>query len=118
MRLAAFRLLCTYGATTAHRSERVWPLIDEAIRCYHGDAEFPAMLVSVLALVQGAATDEVKIAAADRMEFDADFAQGAVEAPRNEHRAGRSQAPQAQEAAPGVAAPSGSFHSRTITHAS
>ncbi len=34
------------------------------------------MLVSVLALVQGAATDEVKIAAADRMEFDADFAKG------------------------------------------
>ncbi len=26
VRLAAFRLLCTYGATTAHRSERVWPL--------------------------------------------------------------------------------------------
>jgi hypothetical protein len=76
VRLAAFRLLCTYGATTARRSERVWPLIDEAIRCYHGDAEFPAMLVSVLALVQGAATDEVKIAAADRMEFDADFAKG------------------------------------------
>jgi hypothetical protein len=76
VRLAAFRLLCTYGATTAHRSERVWPLIDEAIRCYHGDAEFPAMLVSVLALVQGNATDEVKIAAADRMEFDADFAKG------------------------------------------
>lgn len=76
VRLAAFRLLCTYGATTARRSERVWPLLDEAIRCYHGDAEFPAMLVSVLALVQGAATDEVRIAAADRMEFDADFAKG------------------------------------------
>ena len=76
VRLAAFRLLCTYGATTARRSERVWPLIDEAIRCYHGDAEFPAMLVAVLALVQGNATDEVKIAAADRMEFDADFAKG------------------------------------------
>jgi len=76
VRLAAFRLLCTYGATTARRSERVWPLIDEAIRCYHGDAEFPAMLVAVLALVQGAATDEVRIAAADRMEFDADFAKG------------------------------------------
>jgi hypothetical protein len=76
VRLAAFRLLCTYGATTAHRSERVWPLIDEAIRCYHGDAEFPQMLVAVLALVQGAATDEVKIAAADRMEFDADFGKG------------------------------------------
>jgi hypothetical protein len=76
VRLAAFRLLCAYGATTARRSEKVWPWLDEAIRCYHGDAEFPAMLVAVLALVQGAATDEVRIAAADRMEFDADFAKG------------------------------------------
>ena len=76
VRLAAFRLLCTYGATTARRSEKVWPWLDEAIRCYHGDAEFPAMLVAVLALVQGAATDKVRIEAADRMEFDADFAKG------------------------------------------
>jgi hypothetical protein len=76
VRLAAFRLLCAYGATTARRSEKVWPWLDEAIRCYHGDAEFPAMLVAVLGLVQGAATDEVRIAAADRMEFDADFAKG------------------------------------------
>jgi hypothetical protein len=76
VRLAAFRLLCAYGETTAHRSERVWPLIDEAIRCYHGDPEFPAMLSSVHRMVCGAASDEVKLAAADRMRFDAENAKG------------------------------------------
>ena len=76
VRLAAFRLLCAYATTTAHRSERVWPLIDEAIRCYHGDAEFPAMLTSLIAMVTGGASDAVKWAAADRMEFDAENGKG------------------------------------------
>jgi hypothetical protein len=76
VRLAAFRLLCAYGTTTAFRSERVWPLIDEAIRCYHGDPEFPAMLTAVYALVKGGASDAVKIAAAERMYFDADNGKG------------------------------------------
>jgi hypothetical protein len=76
VRLAAFRLLTTYGATTAKRSERVWPLIAEAIRCYHGDAEFPAMLSGVYRMVSGSASDEVKLAAAEIMTFDADNAKG------------------------------------------
>jgi hypothetical protein len=76
VRLAAFRLLCAYGATTAFRSEKVWPLIDEAIRCYHGDPEFPAMLSAVYKMVQGGASDEVKNAAADRMFFDAENGKG------------------------------------------
>ena len=76
VRLAAFRLLCSYAATTAHRSDRVWPLIDEAIRCYHGDAEFPAMLTSLIAMVTANASDEVKWAAAERMLFDAENAKG------------------------------------------
>ena len=76
VRLAAFRLLTTYGATTAHRSERVWPLIDEAIRCYHGDPEFPAMLSGVFRMVAGGAADSVKHAAAERMAFDAENGKG------------------------------------------
>jgi hypothetical protein len=76
VRLAAFRLMCSYGATTAHRSDRVWPLIDEAIRCYHGDAEYPAMLTSVIELVTGGASDAVKIAAAERMLFDSENGKG------------------------------------------
>jgi hypothetical protein len=76
VRLAAFRLLTTYGATTAHRSERIWPLIAEAIRCYHGDDQFPAMLSGVHRMVSGNASDEVKIAAAEIMAFDAEFGKG------------------------------------------
>lgn len=77
VRLAAFRLLCAYGATTEHRAERIWPLIDEAIQCYHGDAEFPSMLASVIHLVSsGKAPAEVRKAAADRMRFDAQGAKG------------------------------------------
>ncbi len=78
VRLAAFRLLCAYGATTAHRAHKVWPLIDEAVRVYHGDPEFPNMLSGVYRLVTGAVSDEVKIAAAIRMEFDAENAKGLV----------------------------------------
>jgi len=76
VRLAAFRLLTTYGATTAHRSERVWPLIAEAVRCYHGDAEFPAMLSGLFRLVSGNAADDVKLAAAELMRFDAENGKG------------------------------------------
>lgn len=78
VRLAAFRMLSTYGATTSHRSEKVWPLLDEAIRTYHGDPEFPNMLSGVYRLMMGAASDDVKIAAADRMEFDAEHSKGLV----------------------------------------
>jgi len=78
VRLAAFRVLCAYGATTAKRSERVWPLIDEGLRVFHGDPEFTAMLVGVVRLVSGNAADEVKLAAAERMEFDAEHSKGLI----------------------------------------
>lgn len=78
VRLAAFRVLTAYGATTAHRSERVWPLVAEAVRCYHGDAEFTTMLTCLHGMVTGAASDEVKWAAADLMRFDAENAKGLV----------------------------------------
>ncbi|MCG2807155.1 MAG: hypothetical protein L6413_02660 [Coriobacteriia bacterium] len=76
VRLAAFRLLCAYGATTAKRSEKVWPLLDEAVRVYHGDPEFPNMLSGFFRFMQGAASDEIKWAAAERMEFDAEHGKG------------------------------------------
>ena len=78
VRLAAFRVLCAYGSTTAKRSERVWPLVDEGLRVFHGDPEFPAMLVGVVRLITGNASDDVKLAAAERMEFDAEHSKGLV----------------------------------------
>ncbi|NTU89539.1 MAG: hypothetical protein HGA54_06510, partial [Actinobacteria bacterium] len=59
-RLAAFRFLTAYGETTENRAERVWPLIDEAIQCYHGDPEFQDMLTSVLSFAKGKASKKVK----------------------------------------------------------
>lgn len=76
VRLAAFRLLATYGATTETRSERVWPLLDEAIRVYHGDSEFPQMLTGLIKLVSGNASDDVREAAAETMSFDAEHSKG------------------------------------------
>jgi len=84
VRLAAFRLMTSYGATTAKRSERVWPLISDAVRCYHGDAEFPAMLSGLYRMVSGGAADEVKSAAAELMAFDAENGKGLLK-----RRAGR-----------------------------
>lgn len=76
VRLAAVRFLCKLGATTAHRSERVWPLLDEAIQCYHGDFEFPDMLAAVVDFSSGSLSDTVKSELADRMAFDAKSGKG------------------------------------------
>jgi len=78
VRLAAFRLMAAYGATTATRSERVWPLLDEAVRIYHGDPEFASMLSGVYRMVTGNASDAVKLAAAERMAFDAENTKGLI----------------------------------------
>lgn len=70
VRVSAFKLLAAYGATTARRAERVWPLLDDATRIYHGDPEYPAMLGGVVQLVEGAAPDKIKAEAAARFEPD------------------------------------------------
>ena len=78
VRLAAMRFLCKFGATTANRSEKVWPLIDEGIQCYHGDLEFNDMMTAVIDFSKGKLADEVKTSLADRMSFDAENAKGAL----------------------------------------
>lgn len=77
-RLAAMRFLCRLGATTENRSEKVWPLIDEAIQCYHGDFEFQDMLVAVTGFSEGKLAPAVKEALAARMAFDASNGKGAL----------------------------------------
>ena len=78
VRLAAMRFLCKLGATTENRSERVWPLIDEAIQCYHGDFEFQDMLVAVVDFSTGKLAPQVKDELAARMAFDASSGKGAL----------------------------------------
>lgn len=78
VRLAAMRFLCKLGATTESRSERVWPLIDEAIQCYHGDYEFQDMLGAVDDFAAGKLSARVKGELASRMSFDAANGKGAL----------------------------------------
>ncbi len=77
-RLAAMRFLCRLGATTENRSEKVWPLIDEAIQCYHGDLEFQDMLIAVTWFSEGKLASGVKEALAERMSFDATSGKGVL----------------------------------------
>jgi hypothetical protein len=77
-RLAAVRFLCAYGALDAKRSARVWPLLDEAIQCYHGDPEFQDMLISVISFAGGSIGKEVRSSLASRMGFDAANGRGAL----------------------------------------
>ncbi len=78
LRLAAMRFLCTLGATTENRSEKVWPLIDEGIQCYHGDVEFNEMLLALVDFSTGKLAPSVKKEFAERMKFDADNGKGTL----------------------------------------
>ena len=78
-RLAAFRFLCGIGATSAERSKRVWPYLDEAIQCYHGDLEYQDMLGELVRFAGSAIDGEVKSALAARVKFDADNGKGALQ---------------------------------------
>ena len=78
VRLAAMRFLCKIGATTANRSEKVWPLIDEGIQCYHGDLEFNDMLIAIVDFSNGKLADSVKAELAERMAFDSTNGKGTL----------------------------------------
>ena len=78
VRLAAMRFLCALGSTTANRSEKVWPLIDEGIQCYHGDLEFNDMLVAITDFSNGKLSADVKAQLAERMAFDAANGKGSL----------------------------------------
>lgn len=71
LRLAAFNYLCTWGAVTKNRANKVWPLIDEAIQCYHGNAEYHDMLTALMIYCEGKIDGKIAQELADRLEFDA-----------------------------------------------
>lgn len=78
VREAAFRLLCLSGSTGPEAAERVWPLIDEAIQCHHGNGEFNDMLTSLAAFAESPLSAGVAQALASRMEFDSQNARGTL----------------------------------------
>lgn len=79
LRLAAFRFLAKLGSTTENRSEKVWPLLDEALQCYHGDSEFQSMLGAVLDFADGKIAISVKESLAARVSFDAQNGKGVLQ---------------------------------------
>lgn len=78
LRLSAMQFLCKIGATTENRSEKVWPLIEEALQCYHGDFEFQDMLVAVIDFSAGRLSWRVKEELALRVAFDAANSKGVL----------------------------------------
>lgn len=78
VRLSALRFLCALGATTEKRSQKVWPLLDEAIQCYHGDYEYQDMLSAIVLFSEGKLAPEVKQGLIDRVSFDAEHSKGSL----------------------------------------
>ena len=80
LRMTAFRFFVTLGCQQGW-STRVWPLLNEALQCYHGDPEFPGMLDAAVEFAQSENVDPaVRAALAERMKFDAQSSKGALSA--------------------------------------
>ena len=79
VRLAAFLFLTRYGATSQKHSDQAWPLLNEAIQCYHGDAEYYDMLAGTLNFAKGVVSKETKAALKERFAFDAENATGYIQ---------------------------------------
>ncbi len=77
LRLSAFRMLAAWGATERGRSKKVWPILDEAIQCYHGDLEYRDMLGCLHEFAQGKISGDVAKELAGRLQFDAENGKGA-----------------------------------------
>lgn len=78
VREAAFSFFCGYGSASPDNSDEVWPLIDEAIQCYHGNPEFADMLTHLVEFAQGNISMETSGALALRMKFDSETASGTL----------------------------------------
>ena len=80
VRLAAFRFLCRWGASAPTPSDQAWPLLDEAVQCYHGDPEYHDMLVALLEFAGGSLSDATREALVARISFDAENGRSYIKA--------------------------------------
>lgn len=78
VRLSAFRFLALYGSTSSEASDKVWPVLDEAIQCYHGDPEYRNMMMALVSFAEGHISDASREALNDRMAFDAKSGYGYI----------------------------------------
>lgn len=79
-RLSAFRYLSRYGSSAPSRSLEAWPLLSEALQCYHGDPEYREMLSCLLEFVRGDIDESVREALVTRMVFDSKNGRGLIRA--------------------------------------
>lgn len=77
LRLSAFTFLTAWGGSERGRSKKVWPIIDEAIQCYHGDLEYRDMLADLHEFASGKISGDVAEELAGRLSFDAQNGKGA-----------------------------------------
>ena len=78
VRLAAFRLLAKLGATAPEYSDQAWPLLDEAVQCFHGDPEYRDMLVALVGFAGGNISDGARAGLIARLSFDAERGHGII----------------------------------------
>lgn len=78
LREKAFSFLCTLASLSSENAAQVWPLLDEAIQCYHGNPEFPGMLSSLVRFTGYDLPQDVKDALKERLAFDAKNNKGAL----------------------------------------
>ena len=76
VRLNAFLYLVSLGECGPDWSVKVWPLMDEAVQCMHGDEEYPDMLKALVDFVQADIDPAVRQAVVDRLAFDAQSGKG------------------------------------------
>lgn len=78
LHLASVGFLCAYGALSHESSDKAWPMLDEAIQCFHGDQEFPDMLNLLVEFSTKDLSAETKSAFSERMSFDAQNNKGYI----------------------------------------
>lgn len=74
--LAAFRYMSAYGSTSEEASDQAWPLMSEALQCYHGDTIYRDMLMALLEFARGTVSDDVRASMAELVAFDAENGSG------------------------------------------
>ncbi|MEE8715606.1 MAG: hypothetical protein SOI26_07075 [Coriobacteriales bacterium] len=77
LRATAFRFFSKLAATSQENAAQIWPLLDEALQCFHGDPEYLGMLEDVANLLESGCVDaRTRGEIASRVKFDAQNGKG------------------------------------------
>lgn len=77
LRATAFRFFTARAASGKKQAAQAWPLLDEALQCFHGDPEYLGMLDALIAFLEAGPVDRATAEAiVARMDFDAQNSKG------------------------------------------